>query len=383
MDRYDAIEIARKLIAYPSVTPDDSGAQTYIAQLLTDMGFECHPLQFGDVHNLFARLGSGGPHLCYLGHTDVVPAGPAAQWSNDPFDPVIRDGVLYGRGASDMKGSVAAFIAAVKKFLDGHGPLSKGSISFLITGDEEGAAINGTLKVIEWMQATMQMPDVALVGEPTNPDRMGQEIKIGRRGSFTAVLTLAGRQGHVAYSHLADNPLPKLAQVMMLLNEYVFDEGSEFFPPTNLEFTHVQCEDSGVNVVPGAAQLRFNIRFNDHWTERKLESAIRDILEGTGYQYELACQYGAEAFITGPNEWSELVRGAVKDVTGTLPSFTTGGGTSDARFIAPYVPTVEYGAINKTIHQIDENAHISDICELADSYRRILERYFMNSENKS
>lgn len=376
MDKFDAVEITKHLISYPSVTPEDCGVQVYIASLLTEMGFECHHLPFAEVNNLFARLGEGGPHLCYAGHTDVVPTGPREQWTNDPFDPVIKDGILYGRGASDMKGSVAAFIAAVKQFLDTHGPFTNGSISLLITGDEEGPAKNGTLKVIEWMQANGHMPDVALVGEPTNPDHMGQEIKIGRRGSFTATVALAGKQGHVAYPHLADNPLTKLAHVMRVLKEHVFDEGNEFFPPTNLEFTHVQCEDSGVNVIPDAAHVRFNIRFNNNWSGSTLEKQIRALLDQTGYAYNLACRYGAEAFITKPNEWTDLVRDAVNEVTGKSPVFTTGGGTSDARFIAPHIPTVEYGAINKTIHQIDENAGVSDIKELTKTYAAILKRYF-------
>lgn len=372
MDKYDAVEIAKKLISFPSVTPEDHGVQAYIVSLLSDLGFECHHLRYGDVNNLFARLGSSGPHICYLGHTDVVPPGPLELWAHDPFEPVIQNGALYGRGASDMKGSIACFISAVHQYLNERGPLKTGSISLLITGDEEGPAENGSVKVIEWMQKHGHMPDVALVGEPTNPDHMGQEIKIGRRGSLTGRIKISGKQGHVAYPHLADNPLPRLARIISQLQEYSLDRGDEYFQPSHLEFTHIACDDCGGNVIPATAQARFNIRFNNNWTCRTLEKKIRDILDETGNIYDLHCHHGAEAFITTPGAWSDLVRDAVASVTGKTPSLTTSGGTSDARFIAPFAPVIECGAVNATIHQIDEHARIEDLSDLSAIYLRIL-----------
>lgn len=375
MDKYDAVNIARSLIRFPSVTPDDHGAQDYIATLLTEMGFSCHPLPFGNVKNLFARLGSGGPHICYLGHTDVVPPGPLALWTHDPFNAAVENDVLYGRGASDMKGSIACFISAVRDYLKEHDPLKKGSISLLITGDEEGPAENGTVKVVEWMRAHGHMPDVALVGEPTNPDHMGQEIKIGRRGSLTGRIKISGKQGHVAYPHLADNPIPRLSSMISRLQEYVLDQGNDHFQPSHLEFTHITCDDSGANVIPAIAQARFNIRFNNNWTGRTLEEKIRSVLDETGHSYDLDCHCGAESFMTQPGEWSALVQEVVASVTGKTPALTTSGGTSDARFIAPYVPVVECGAVNKSIHQIDENARTDDLLSLSVIYRQILARY--------
>lgn len=376
MDKYDAINIAKKLISFPSITPEDHGAQQYIADLLGDLGFECHHLRFGEVSNLFARLGTEGPHLCYLGHTDVVPPGPLEHWTHGPFNPVIDTGILYGRGASDMKGSIAAFIDALQTYLAQKKSPSPGSLSLLITGDEEGTAENGTVKVIEWMQANGHMPDVALVGEPTNPDHIGQEIKIGRRGSLSGRLKIFGKQGHVAYPDLADNPIAALSHVITLLQNYPFDAGSDYFQPSNLEFTHIQCADSGANVIPAMAQARFNVRFNDRWTGRTLEEKITAILHKTGLSFELTYLHGAESFLTAPGAWSDLVRDCVADVSGKTPLLTTNGGTSDARFIAPYVPVVECGAVNATIHQIDESARTADINALSEIYQRILTCYF-------
>ncbi len=378
MKKYDVIELTQKLIACPSVTPKDAGALVYLSQQLEALGFECHHLDFGEgdehVPNLFARLGTGAPHICYAGHTDVVPPGPEDAWTYGPFNPHIEDGVLYGRGASDMKGSVAAFTAAVSHYLSDNAP--KGSISLLITGDEEGPAINGTIKVLEWMEANGHIPDVALVGEPTNPDHLGQEIKIGRRGSLTGRLSVSGKQGHVAYQHLADNPMPRLIKMLDALASTTLDEGSEFFPPTNLEITTIDVGNTADNVIPDSGSAKFNIRFNDHWNSDTLSGKVHEILDRCGYDYTLDLVCGAESFITKPGDWSEVVRNAVKDVTGKVPEFTTNGGTSDARFVSRYCPVVEFGGINATIHQINENALVQDLEDLTKVFTRMLELYF-------
>ncbi|MCB1563434.1 MAG: succinyl-diaminopimelate desuccinylase [Alphaproteobacteria bacterium] len=374
----DVLDLAKELIACPSVTPEDAGAQEKLAAFLEDAGFTCHHLPFGDgderVPNLFARIGREGPHLCYAGHTDVVPPGPLERWTSGPFDPQIRDGVLYGRGASDMKGSVAAFAVAAARYLKDHD--LKGSISLLITGDEEGPAVNGTVKVLEWMAENGHSPDVALVGEPTNPEHLGQEIKIGRRGSLTGTLRVTGRQGHVAYPHLADNPLPRLTALAGALAAYIFDEGTDFFPPTNLELTSIDTGNPADNVIPAAGTARFNIRFNDGWNADTLEQTLRRILDAVSKDYTLDLSCGAESFMTQPGDWSAIVQQAVKDVTGKEPAYTTTGGTSDARFIVKYCPVIECGGVNKTIHQIDESAAVDDLQKLTEIYGRVLALYF-------
>ncbi len=375
---YDVIDLTKALIACPSVTPTDAGALVLLEEKLTALGFTCYRLPFGEgedaVPNLFARLGASAPHICYGGHTDVVPPGPEDQWTYGPFNPHIEDGVLYGRGASDMKGSVAAFVAAVASYLDSAEP--KGSISLLITGDEEGPAVNGTVKVLKWMEENGHIPDVALVGEPTNPDHLGQQIKIGRRGSLSGRLEVSGKQGHVAYQHLADNPLPRLVKMLDALCGYEFDNGTDFFVPSNLEVTSIDVGNTADNVIPDKGRATFNVRFNDTWTSESLEAKIRDILDGCEGDYSLTTTCGAESFMTQPGHWSDVVRDAVKDVTGKVADFTTTGGTSDARFMSQYCEVVEFGGINATIHQINENAKVSDLQELTQIFERILQRYF-------
>ncbi|MCB1650663.1 MAG: succinyl-diaminopimelate desuccinylase [Alphaproteobacteria bacterium] len=379
------IELLEHLIECPSVTPKDEGAQEKLAAALENMGMTCHHLPFGEdeegrnarVPNLFARIGSDGPHLCYAGHTDVVPPGPLDQWTYGPYNPHIENGVLYGRGASDMKGSVAAFAAALSAYIEEHGA-PKGSVSMLITGDEEGPALNGTIKVLEWMKEHGHIPDVALVGEPSNPDHLGQEIKIGRRGSLTGRLTVKGKQGHVAYPKRADNPLPRLVQALaaLTLSQMVLDEGSKFFQPSNLELTTIDVGNTADNVIPESGRAVFNIRFNDNWTGEKLDKHLRTLLDETGIDYDLKTTVGGESFLTRPGPWTDIVQKAVKDVTGKTPTPSTTGGTSDARFITNYCPVVECGAINATIHQIDENATVEDLENLTAIYKRILELYF-------
>ena len=373
------VALAQSLIRCASVTPKDDGAQNILNEALNQAGFTCHELPFGEgdnqIRNLFARYGSGGNHLCYAGHTDVVPPGDINRWSHDPFDPVIQDGVLYGRGASDMKGSVAAFTCAAIDFVQTH-PDFDGSISLLITGDEEAEAINGTVKVLEWMGKNGHIPDAALVGEPTNPEHFGQEIKIGRRGSLNGYLSVPGKQGHVAYQHLADNPLPRLIELTGILARYIFDEGNEYFAPTNLEITSIDVGNTATNVIPSHGRAVFNIRFNDHWTSESLKARIAELLNETGFEYDLKFEGNAESFITKPNAWTNVVADAVEAISGRRPDLTTSGGTSDARFIVKYCPVVECGAVNKTIHQIDESATLQDLEDLTKIYTQILKSYF-------
>lgn len=371
----DVIELTKSLIACPSVTPKDEGAQIVLEKALTTLGFECYHLPFEDVPNLFARRGTDGPHICFAGHTDVVPSGPENLWTFGPFTPEIENNILYGRGASDMKGSVAAFVAAISAYLD-QNSLTSGSISLLITGDEEGEAINGTAKVLEWMQDNNHTPDVCLVGEPTNPEFLGQELKIGRRGSLTGKLTVYGKQGHVAYPHLADNPIPRMIKMLQNLIDHTFDKGNEYFPPTTFEITSVDVGNTADNVIPESVNAAFNLRFNDHWKASKLMDAINTILQQTPGAYEISYRSSGDSFLTQPGPWSEIVKQAVIDLTGKTPTYTTSGGTSDARFIQAYCPVVEFGGINKTIHQINENAKVKDLQTLTGIYTRVLELYF-------
>ncbi|HEU4838327.1 MAG TPA: succinyl-diaminopimelate desuccinylase [Micavibrio sp.] len=375
-----ALDIARHLIRFPSITPADAGAQDYLKKFLKALGFEIYDLPFEGrdsyrVQNFFARYGKNGPHLCFAGHTDVVPPGDEDAWSVPPFEGAVQDGLLIGRGASDMKGQVAAFAAAVRDYI-GSG-YRKGSISLLITGDEEKDSINGTARVLEWMEENGHVPDVCLVGEPSNPDYMGQEIKIGRRGSLTGYLTVKGKQGHVAYPERADNPLTRLVRYLDTLKAAIFDKGSAFFPPTNLEITTIDTGNSASNVIPAEAKAVFNLRFSDRWTVEALETKIRFILDGISPAYELRFSRGAHSFLTQPGEWTGLVADSVAAIAGIRPAMTTSGGTSDARFIARYCPVVEAGMVNKSIHQVDEYCKLADLEQCTAIYQEILKRYFL------
>ncbi len=371
----DPVTVAQALIRCPSVTPEDAGALAVLRAALEPMGLSCTDLPFGNIKNLFARIGDKGPHFCFCGHTDVVPPGDEAAWRHPPFSATVEDGILYGRGASDMKGNIAAFVAALSAYLEEHGPL-KGSISLLITGDEEAEALNGTVKVLEWMKAHGQLADDYLVGEPSNPEALGDEIKIGRRGSLTGTLTVTGVQGHVAYPDRADNPLPRLVQLLAALEAHIFDAGSAHFPATNLEITTIDVGNKADNVIPMKGTAKFNVRFNDRWTAATLETEIRARLDKAGVPYSLACTSNAESFLTRPGVFTGTVSAAVKEITGRIPALTTGGGTSDARFAAAYGPVVEFGLINKTIHKVDENLAVSDLLQLTKIYKRVLELYF-------
>ena len=370
----DPIDLAAALIQRPSVTPKDEGAQQVLIDALTPLGFKFETLQFGDITNLYARLGDGAPHFCFCGHTDVVPAGDVNAWTDPPFSGIVKNGKLYGRGASDMKGEIACFVAAVSQYLANNKP--KGSISLLITGDEEGIAENGTIKVLEWMAKNNQVPDVALVGEPSNAKEIGEEMRIGRRGSFKGSLTVRGKQGHTAYPERADNPLPRMVKMLDVLANFEFDKGNEFFPPTNLQLTTIDVGNTVNNVIPASVNAQMNVRFNNLWSSKTIEFKIRELLDTIDKNYELKTWCNAESFMTKPGAFTDLVSSAVNEVTGRKPVLGTGGGTSDARFVTNYCPVVEFGLLNQTIHQIDEHANVADMHKLTEIYRLVLERYF-------
>ncbi|MBT3533349.1 MAG: succinyl-diaminopimelate desuccinylase [Rhodospirillaceae bacterium] len=377
----DAVELTRALIRCASVTPVDGGALGVTGAALERLGFTTHAMTFSapdtpDVDNLYARLGDSGPNFCFAGHTDVVPVGDADAWSLEPFAADIRDGILYGRGATDMKGAVAAFIAAVDVFLAKRGGGFDGSISLLITGDEEGPSINGTVKVLEWLAERGEKLDHCLVGEPTNPESLGDMVKIGRRGSMTGTLSVRGVQGHVAYPHLADNPLPRLIKMLDRLSGHVFDTGNDHFTPTNLELASIDVGNTAANVIPAHATALFNIRFNTEQTSDGLEAWLRQQCDAVGGDYDLNISVGAQPFLTVPGPFTDLISRAVEDVTGTKPALTTTGGTSDARFIHHHCPVAEFGLISESMHKVDEQASVSDIERLTGIYAQILDYYF-------
>ncbi len=380
----DVIGLTQDLIRCPSVTPHDEGALDVLASALETLGFTCHRLRFEApdtpaVDNLYARLGEARPNFCFAGHTDVVPVGDEAGWSRDPFSAEVTDGVLHGRGAADMKGAVAAFAAAVGGFLSERGNVFGGSISLLITGDEEGPAINGTAKVLDWMAERGEVIDVCLVGEPTNPGALGDMVKIGRRGSLTCSLTVTGTQGHVAYPHLADNPARRLVRMLAVAIEHRLDAGTEHFQPSNLEITSIDIGNPATNVIPARATARFNIRFNDTHTSDSLLAWLNATFAaagGDGARWQLDHHLTGEAFLTPPGELSTLIAGAVESVTGRRPELSTTGGTSDARFIKNVCPVAEFGLVGKTMHKTDECVAVADLENLVAVYRTILERFF-------
>jgi succinyl-diaminopimelate desuccinylase len=377
----DPVALAAALIRCPSVTPADAGALATLAAALEPHGFRCQHLRFSapdtaDVDNLYARWGEGGRNFCFAGHTDVVPPGDRAAWSTDPFAGTIRDGWLIGRGAADMKGGVAAFAAAASQFLARRGPAFAGSISLLITGDEEGVSINGTAKVLDWLAGRGEKLDACVVGEPTNPDALGDMIKIGRRGSLNAVLTVEGIQGHTAYPHLADNPAHRLVRMLADLTSLPLDEGTEHFQPSTLQISTIDIGNPAANVIPGAARAAFNIRFNDRWTGASLEAWLRDRLEGHGGRWSLNIRHSGDAFLTPPGALAALIAEAVLAETGRRPEFSTTGGTSDARFIAKYCPVAEFGLVGRTMHKADEAVALDDLRRLTEIYARVLDHYF-------
>ena len=379
----DALQLARDLIRRPSITPEDAGALGVLQQALEKLGFTCHRLSFTDtdtppVENLYARIGTGSPNFCFAGHTDVVPVGDQNSWSVDPFGGNIIDDVLYGRGATDMKGAIAAFVEAVSRLIDREGV--SGSISLLITGDEEGPAINGTKKVLDWMEKNGETIDVCLVGEPTNPSRLGEMIKIGRRGSLTGSLTVKGMQGHTAYPHLADNPMPRLIKMLDAIVSFELDNGTEHFQPSNLQLTTIDTGNPAANVIPAQVKAGFNIRFNDLHTGASLKKWLRSQLDAVGGKYELDLKISGEAFLTSPGEFSALITKSVKESTGIEPELSTSGGTSDARFIKDHCAVAEFGLVGQTMHKVDEQISVSDIRTLTNIYTDILDGYFTGAD---
>lgn len=380
----DPLEIAQKLIRCPSVTPAEAGALSYLETILKAAGFETFRVPFEDersypVDNLYARYGQGAPHFCYAGHTDVVPVGDRSAWTQDPFGGTVVDGKLYGRGAEDMKGSIAAFTAAAIRFTR-ENPGFGGSISLLITGDEEADAINGTAKLIEWAYARGEAIDACIVGEPTNEGAIGATLKNGRRGSLTATLTVEGIQGHVAYPERTQNPIAIALPLMSALADRPFDTGSEHFPPTNLEFSSVDVGNPASNVVPARLTARFNVRFNDRWNAQSLEAEILHRLEKAApksarYRLEIVKPV-SDVFLTEASALIAPLKEAIRNVTGKTAVLSTAGGTSDARFIKNYCPVVEFGLVFNTLHQVDEYTPVRDIELLATIYRTFLQRYF-------
>ncbi|MFC0217482.1 succinyl-diaminopimelate desuccinylase [Pseudochelatococcus lubricantis] len=382
---HPAVLLAQDLIRCPSVTPAEGGALTLLASHLAAAGFSVERVTFSapgtpDVDNLYARYGTGAPLLVFAGHTDVVPTGDVARWRHDPFAGEIVDGRLYGRGACDMKGGVAAMVTAATDFIAAH-PSFGGSIAFLLTGDEEGPAVNGTVKLLEWAKARGEQFSHCILGEPTNPASLGDMIKIGRRGSLTGRLTVTGRQGHVGYPHLALNPLPTLLRALEALTGPALDDGTAHFDPSNLEVTTVDVGNPATNLIPGEAKAVFNVRFNDRWTLDSLKAEIEGRLararrEGDA-EVSLTFDYSnAVAFLTNPGPFVDIVSAAVEAVTGRRPALSTTGGTSDARFIQACCPVVEFGPVGGTMHQVDEFVAVDDLASLTAIYRGALERYF-------
>jgi succinyl-diaminopimelate desuccinylase len=368
----DPLELAQALIGCASVTPEDAGAQDVLAAALARLGFTVTRLRFGAIENLFARLGSAAPHFCFAGHTDVVPPGDGL-WREAPFAGTVRDGVLYGRGACDMKGAIAAFVAAVAQRLAAAPPA--GSVSLLITGDEEGAAIDGTARVLEWMAAHGQIPDFCLVGEPTNPARLGEVIKIGRRGSISARIAVDGTQGHVAYPARTDTPVHRLVAVLAALTALPLDAGSEWFEPSTLQITSVDVGNPTANLVPAQARAMLNIRFNDRHTGAALAAWLRAAVARYAPRAAVETGISGESFLTTPGPQVETLRRAVAAATGLAPRLDTGGGTSDARFIARYCPVAEFGLVGSTMHQVDECVPVAELRALAATYRAVLEAF--------
>ncbi len=357
------LKLAKELIRKPSITPKDAGAINLLAKNLRSLGFNCKLITFKNIKNLYAKLGKSSPNFCYAGHTDVVPPGNIKNWSVNPFKPIVKNNKLIGRGASDMKASIACFVAAVSKFKTQNKKF-KGSISFLITGDEEGIAINGTKRVVKYLKKKREKINFCLVGEPTNPNKLGEMIKIGRRGSITGRLTIVGMQGHVAYPHMANNPSNTMVKILKKIKELKLDKGTKNFQPSNLEVTKINIDNHADNVIPGSAHAVFNIRFNDKHSasslKRKLNNVFRSITRSNKCRFKIKYEVSGEAFLTKPNKTTYMIQNTIKKVTGIKPKLSTSGGTSDA----------------KTMHKIDENVSVSDLKKLTKIYQNILVSYF-------
>jgi succinyl-diaminopimelate desuccinylase len=381
----DAVSITRDLVRCPSVTPADAGALGVLENILKAAGFEVHRVTFSepgtaDIDNLYARIGTSAPHISFAGHTDVVPAGDEAAWTSGAFSGDIKDGFLYGRGAVDMKGGIACSVAAALQYLADHGGQPKGSISFLITGDEEAIAVNGTVKLLQWVKARGETFDHCVLGEPSNVEALGDCIKIGRRGSLSGTLYVDGIQGHVAYPHRAANPVPDMATMVVALSQEPLDRGSAQFQASNLEFTSIDVGNTATNVIPAQARAKFNIRFNDLHTQDSLRELVEQRVTkaaGNRIKARIVWEYSnANVFVTKPGAFTNLAVDAIEAVTGRKPELSTSGGTSDARFISGYCPVIEFGLVGQTMHQVDERTPVSDLEKLTRIYRGMLDRYF-------
>ncbi len=384
MASINELQLAKELIKFPTVTPIDAGIMKFLEKKLKTLGFKTKILEFREknskpVKNLYARLGNKGPNFCYAGHLDVVPAGNLKDWTVNPFKPSIKKGYLIGRGANDMKSSIAAFVSAVSNFVKNKRKFN-GSISLLITGDEEGVAINGTKKVVDYLRKKKEKIDFCLVGEPTNPNKLGEMIKIGRRGSMTGRLSIVGIQGHVAYPQRANNPSTALVQILRELKEIKFDNGTKDFQPTNLEVTKININNSADNVIPGLANATFNIRFNNKHSssslKKKIDKIIKKISSKNKSKYKIDYSVSGEAFLTKPNNTTFMIRDIIKKITKIKPQLSTTGGTSDARFIRKIAPCLEFGLVGKTMHKVDEAVSLSDLKKLTLIYSNILQNYF-------
>ena len=384
MPNINELTLAKELIKFPSVTPKDAGAIRYLRNQLKKLGFSCKILEFKDkkskpIKNLYARLGKKSPNLCYAGHTDVVPPGNIKDWTVNPFKPTIKKNHLIGRGANDMKSSIACFVSAVDKFLKKNKEFN-GSISFLITGDEEGLAINGTKKVVDYLKKRKEKINFCIVGEPTNPNKLGEMIKIGRRGSISGTILISGSQGHVAYPHLSNNPINTLVKICKKLNEQKLDKGNKNFQPSNLEFTSINVENNATNVIPARAKAQFNVRFNNLHSssslKKKISSIVKKLSKKNKCKFKIDFHVSGESFLTKPNKTIFMAKNIVKKVTKVSPKFSTTGGTSDARFIRKISPCLEFGLVNKTMHKVDECVSISDLRKLSEIYKNILIEYF-------
>jgi succinyl-diaminopimelate desuccinylase len=381
----DALSITRDLVRCPSVTPADAGALGVLENILKSAGFEVHRVTFSepgtaDIDNLYARIGEQAPHISFAGHTDVVPAGDESAWSHGAFSGDIKDGLLYGRGAVDMKGGIACSVAAALEYLADHGGKPKGSISFLITGDEEAISVNGTVKLLQWVAARGDKFDHCVLGEPSNVETLGDCIKIGRRGSLSGTLYVDGIQGHVAYPHRAANPVPDIASLVVALSQEPLDHGSAQFQASNLEFTSIDVGNTASNVIPAQARAKFNIRFNDLHTQDSLRELVEQRMAkaaGNRIKVRIAWEYSnSNVFVTKPGAFTDLAVAAIEAVAGRKPELSTSGGTSDARFISNYCPVIEFGLVGQTMHQVDERTPVSDLEKLTKIYRGILDRYF-------
>ena len=384
MQKINELQLAKELIRFPSVTPVDAGIMSFLEKKLKKLGFKTKVLEFREKNskpekNLYARLGNKSPNFCYAGHLDVVPAGNLKDWTVNPFKPSIKKGHLIGRGANDMKSSIAAFVSAVSNFIENYSNFS-GSISLLITGDEEGVAINGTKKVVEYLKKRKEKIDFCLVGEPTNPSKLGEMIKIGRRGSMNGRLTVTGVQGHVAYPHRANNPSTALVQILKEIKDIKFDQGTKDFQPTNLEITKININNTADNVIPGVATATFNIRFNNKHSssslKKKINKVIKKISAKNKSKYKIEYSVSGEAFLTNPNKTTFMIQDVIKKITKIKPKLSTTGGTSDARFIRKIAPCLEFGLVGKTMHKVDEAVSLSDLKKLTLIYSNILKNYF-------